>query len=106
MLSRVSWLGLLLMLVFLSCARVVGCGVLGRRLGCTDVLCFRLRVSADVCVLVPTMTSLQLSRTFVVPLVAVPASVQLVAQLTAPTPECSPPRSEEVDRCAPWFGGL
>ena len=76
----------------------------GQRLGCTDLLCCRLRVSADVCERVPAMSSSQLIRTFVVPLVAVPASVRLVASLTAPTPECSPPRSEEVGRCAPWCG--
>ena len=47
---------------------------------------------------------LRASSDNVVIVVAVLASVRLVAQMMAPTPECSLPRSEEVGRCAPWFG--
>ena len=81
-----------------------GCIALGRCLGCTDSLSFRLRVSADVGLLVSALSFLQWNRTFLVLVVEVPASVRLVPSLATPTPECSPPRSEEVGRCAPWFG--
>ena len=77
--------------------------MLGRQPGCTDSLCFRLRVSADVCLLVPMLSLSQLNWTLLVLVVDVPAAVRLVLPLATPTPECSLPRSEEVGRCAPWF---